>query len=752
MPSVLHDSHTKLTQTPQAKISMETNIHNQEDLSQILFKMGDWLVDPRALKIENGHEVRSVRAKTMEVLLLLAERSGNVVMREEIIDRVWNGNTYVAAKGVTNTIWNLRQILDDTADTPRYIETIAKKGYRLLTPIQALELSPPLISQFSDQTEPNESSHETATPEAPARTSPAFNKQLIGFSIIAFMAIVLTYFVVHKNNSHSISNPTLSSAHMSVKSLFATPEEESLLAVSPDQQHYAFVTYRGLGAINNLYLRAFENEAPASLLLQTKQRITSLEYHPGGESITLARFDENLGCVIESLELKTREVHQLQTCAINSIGRFSWSSDGTRLAFVTNMESGNIALVEYNAVTKVTKTIKIIQAGLNLMVVSYDKSDDAILAIQRTNVGNSSLVSISPKGDSKIVWQAGNRFLYPVGEWLSNTELLLSMVPDGMSPQFMVVNTNTGDVTPTGMRGYSPHLLSNGRFVFIRINMQLDIAAYSIPEKRMLEKPLVRRPNLSVMPSFGVGNAFSFLSLDGEDWAIFAHQADGSTKKLSLPATDVGEPAISRDGQLLAVIGNCVNPSQQSLCMLDLGTNQLRTAAITEGFLSRPFWLPGNKALIIPIKDRELNQTKLARFHLHDNTVTWLNAIPISESVRFSDDGQRVYWTQAHQTGIYTRDIAGGEITSLAPDFPANSPLWAVHQQKVYYLVKDASLHWNLQIANIDGDETWVADIGKIALSQLGGIAINDDESLLLLPYLSLAETDIAIAEPKQPH
>lgn len=107
----------------------------QPDLRHTLFKVGDWLVDPRANRIEREDEVRSLRNKAMELLVLLAQNAGSVVLRDEIVEKVWDGNDYVAAKGITNTIWTLRQTLGDTADEPVYIETIAKRGYRLLCPV-----------------------------------------------------------------------------------------------------------------------------------------------------------------------------------------------------------------------------------------------------------------------------------------------------------------------------------------------------------------------------------------------------------------------------------------------------------------------------------------------------------------------------------------------------------------------------------------------------------------------------------------
>lgn len=132
------------------------------DLRNQLFRVDDWLVDPRANRIERDESVKTLRNKAMELLVLLASRPGQVVLRDEIVACVWDGNEYVASKGITNTIWTLRQCLGDTAETPRYIETIAKRGYRLIAPVLVMPLPP----AFSVLTDANAASEASAVAEA----------------------------------------------------------------------------------------------------------------------------------------------------------------------------------------------------------------------------------------------------------------------------------------------------------------------------------------------------------------------------------------------------------------------------------------------------------------------------------------------------------------------------------------------------------------------------------------------------------
>ena len=84
-----------------------------------------------------------LREQVLQVLRMLLEREGKIVTREEIKSRLWANDTVVDFDHSINaTIKALRRALGDYADNPRYIETLARRGYRLMLPIQYLESAP----------------------------------------------------------------------------------------------------------------------------------------------------------------------------------------------------------------------------------------------------------------------------------------------------------------------------------------------------------------------------------------------------------------------------------------------------------------------------------------------------------------------------------------------------------------------------------------------------------------------------------
>jgi TolB-like protein/Tfp pilus assembly protein PilF len=77
----------------------------------------------------------------VELLVLLAERSGQVVRKDEILDRVW-ASRFVSESALTRTVAELRQCLGDSAGRPTIIETIPKRGYRLIGDVEVLRATP----------------------------------------------------------------------------------------------------------------------------------------------------------------------------------------------------------------------------------------------------------------------------------------------------------------------------------------------------------------------------------------------------------------------------------------------------------------------------------------------------------------------------------------------------------------------------------------------------------------------------------
>ena len=98
------------------------------------FRLGDWLVQPALCRLSKDGRTVQVRAKVMDLLAYLAGRPGEVIPKERLLDDVW-GSQAISESALTRTVTELRQALGDDAAQPRLLETIPKRGYRLIGPV-----------------------------------------------------------------------------------------------------------------------------------------------------------------------------------------------------------------------------------------------------------------------------------------------------------------------------------------------------------------------------------------------------------------------------------------------------------------------------------------------------------------------------------------------------------------------------------------------------------------------------------------
>jgi DNA-binding winged helix-turn-helix (wHTH) protein/TolB-like protein/Tfp pilus assembly protein PilF len=106
--------------------------------TQRRLQIGEWRADPDTNEISRGADTVRIEPKTMDVLMLLAGRGGRVVSREAFFSAVWPGMV-VGDEALTQTIIKLRRALGDNSRSPSYIETISKRGYRLIAPVRPWE-------------------------------------------------------------------------------------------------------------------------------------------------------------------------------------------------------------------------------------------------------------------------------------------------------------------------------------------------------------------------------------------------------------------------------------------------------------------------------------------------------------------------------------------------------------------------------------------------------------------------------------
>src|SRR5580692_3359942 len=126
----------------------------------------------RSIEAPDPNNKVILREQVFQVLRMLLQREGKIVTRENIKGRLWANDTVVDFdRSINATINTLRRTLGDSADSPRYIETLARRGYRLMPAVEYLESAPGIVP-------------EEVTAEAPLQSSSLIGKKVSHYRVL----------------------------------------------------------------------------------------------------------------------------------------------------------------------------------------------------------------------------------------------------------------------------------------------------------------------------------------------------------------------------------------------------------------------------------------------------------------------------------------------------------------------------------------------------------------------------------------
>src|SRR5258706_7097526 len=108
------------------------------DRAVLGYRFATFEVDLRAGELrKNGLKIK-LQDQPFRLLTVLLERSGDVVLREELQQRLWPADTFVDFDHSLNTaVTRIREALSDSADNPRFVQTLPRRGYRFLASVEA---------------------------------------------------------------------------------------------------------------------------------------------------------------------------------------------------------------------------------------------------------------------------------------------------------------------------------------------------------------------------------------------------------------------------------------------------------------------------------------------------------------------------------------------------------------------------------------------------------------------------------------
>jgi TolB-like protein/DNA-binding winged helix-turn-helix (wHTH) protein/cytochrome c-type biogenesis protein CcmH/NrfG len=104
-------------------------------MAKRFYKFGLYTLDMQERVLRRANEPLSLPPKDLETLIVLVERAGHIVDKEELLEKVWPG-VFIEEGNLSRRVFNLRQVLGDGGDGKKFIETIPRRGYRFVAAVQ----------------------------------------------------------------------------------------------------------------------------------------------------------------------------------------------------------------------------------------------------------------------------------------------------------------------------------------------------------------------------------------------------------------------------------------------------------------------------------------------------------------------------------------------------------------------------------------------------------------------------------------
>lgn len=262
------------------------------------FRVGEWTADTSANELTRDEQILRVEPKVMALLMELASRPGEVVSREALLKRVWP-EVIVTEDALSRAVFKLRRALGDVPETPRYIETIPKSGYRLIAVVEPIDLR----------------YLEGPTMRRRSRLLWGLGAGALGLGLIALVWL--------RFQGQDRGAPT-------ARTLTHLQGIETHPALSPDGQRLAFVASDGEAMRDtDLWVMGVNDPAPQRLTRGPEEDLRPA-WSPDGTTLAFLRCEE-LACGVYAIPAQGGQPRRMFAADVGPWG-LDWESSGTLIA------------------------------------------------------------------------------------------------------------------------------------------------------------------------------------------------------------------------------------------------------------------------------------------------------------------------------------------------------------------------------------------------------------------------------------
>ncbi|HUO85950.1 MAG TPA: LpqB family beta-propeller domain-containing protein [Thermoanaerobaculia bacterium] len=535
------------------------------------FRLGDHLVEPATNRLRRpGAEPVQLEPKVMDVLLRLARDPGELVTREELFDSVWPG-LYVTEHALFRCISDLRKHLGDAASAPRYLETIRKRGYRLIAPVVTVGIRPPRPRVGAGHA-PRRSAWRRRLPWA-ASVGLALLSTVAWLRAAAMAPAPLPSTVPLTSFAGSELDPALSPdgtmlafawsgpegddydlyllplAGGMPRRLTAGPAEDKNPGWSPDGERLAFV--RAAGAASGIYVVAVDGAGVRKLTATSSGDVPDLAWSPDGRHLYFADRDAGGGPMrIERLDLVSRRRAVITRPPRHLVGDrdLALSPNGRRLAFARAVMPGveelwvSTAGGEAHRLTGDATSINGLEWAPDGSSILFSSARDGFSRLWRIDPSGGTPEPVLGLGDgAQDPTFAAGRLVFERRRYDTN---IWSLALDGVgSPPELVIRSTRWDSSPA----VSP---DGSRIAFVTDRAGPPEVWIANRDGEAVARVAAGHPALSPASWSPDGGELVFALQDGAHSHLYrSSSAGGRPSRLTTgPANDVA-PSFSRDGR-----------------------------------------------------------------------------------------------------------------------------------------------------------------------------------------------------------